>query len=83
MNRLGLKQNLDLLGVNGYSLNDDLKPNSVILFQSYKEWRVFYLDEKGERNNEKIFGCEEDACSYIYQLFNETKKIQGQFGIHI
>lgn len=83
MNQLELREKLNLLGVKEYqySLNGDLAPDRIILFHNHNEWQVFYLDERGTRNNVKIFESEEAACLYIYQLFYESSKISRQFRI--
>jgi len=76
MNRIELKDKLDLLGgdESQYSLSGDLEPDRIILFHSYNEWQVFYLDERGGRNGMKLFKSENDACIYLYQLFLNRKK---------
>lgn len=66
-----LKHELDLLGVNPsrYSLTGELKADSIIVVDNYGKWEVFYLDERGGRNNYVYFKSEEDACLYVYELF--------------
>jgi hypothetical protein len=83
MNKEELKIKLDLLGVKPkqYSLNGELEADSIILFHYYNNWQVFYLDERGGRNNQKDFPSENEACWYIYKLFEDAKKIEEQFGI--
>lgn len=65
-----------------YSLNGDLIFDSINLFENYSTWEVFYLDEKGNRNDEKKFESESEACKYIYKLFNDAKKIKEKFKIN-
>lgn len=83
MNVLELKEELDSLGVkeNQYALKGDLNPDSIVLYHSYDEWQVFYLDERGGRNDERIFKSENEACLYIYQLFVESKRIEKDSGL--
>lgn len=83
MNRFELKEKLDLLGIgeHQYSLNGNLDSDSVILFNSYNEWQVFYLDERGVRNDIRVFESEDAACIYIYELFKDSKSIERQFGL--
>ncbi|MBF0575557.1 hypothetical protein IR022_06205, partial [Dysgonomonas sp. GY617] len=42
-----LKEKLNDLGIDEkeYSLEGDLQPNTIILYQNYTKWDVFYLDE--------------------------------------
>lgn len=77
MDRIELKKKLDLLKVNSstYSLEGELVSDSIILYNSYSTWTVFYLDERGGRNDEKEFVSEEKACEYIYRLLEESKDI--------
>lgn len=78
-----LKNKLSRLRIseNEYSLNGVLKPDSIILYNNYMSWEVFYLDERGTRNNEKIFNSESEACLYIYKLFVDSEKIKQKFKI--
>jgi len=82
MDKIELKKELDLLEVDSklYSLEGELIPDNIILFNSYQNWEVFYFDERGNRNDEKIFFSEIDACFYIYKLFKEAKEIKEKFG---
>lgn len=75
MNKDELKKELDKLGINSneYSLNGDIDSDKIVLYQNYDKWEVFYFDERGGRNDEKVFCHEEDACSYIYELFKSNK----------
>jgi hypothetical protein len=84
MNRIELKLNLDQLNVapERYSLYGELNPDAIILFQNYDQWQVFYFDERGGRNNERIFKSETEACSYIYNLFLESKEIKSKYGLN-
>ena len=81
MNKNELKTKLNLLVVDpqAYSLEGELIPDSIVLFNSYHDWVVFYLDERGGRNDEKVFASENEACTYIYNLFKESKKIEKKY----
>ena len=81
MNKKELQTKLDLLGVASktYSLEGELVPNSIILYNSYHKWEVFYLDERGGRNDEKVFDSENEACEHIYKLFKESKEIEDKY----
>ena len=85
MNVEELKANLDLMDVNPkfYSLNGELNPDTVVLFQNYSKWEVFYVDEYGAKHNEKVFFSENDSCMYIYNLFKESKEIENKFGLNM
>jgi hypothetical protein len=71
-----LEEKLQVLGVRNsyYSLYGDLKPDSIILYQNYRKWEVFYLDERGGRHPMGIFDNENDACVFIYNELDDTVK---------
>lgn len=83
MNVKDLKNKLLILNIpdDEYSLNGSLKPDSIILYKNYNKWEVFYLDERGERSNEKDFDSESNACLYVYKLFIDSRKIKQEFKI--
>lgn len=54
-----------------YSLHGDVLPDRIVLLKKYSEWEVFYFDERGNRDQEKVFSSEEEACDYIYKYFDE------------
>lgn len=83
MNRNELEHRLKDLDINPnqYSLFGELIPDSIILYENYGNWEVFYLDERGARNDEKIFKHEKEACLYIYKLFKEAKEIQIKYNL--
>lgn len=70
-----LRNKLGLLGIdeNTYSLDGELNPDSIVLFNSYQEWKVFYLDERGGKHGKRTFSSEQEACDYIYKLFKDSK----------
>lgn len=84
MNKIELKKLLDFLGINPkeYSLEGELNTDTIVLYQNYRKWEVFYLDERGGRNNEKNFNSENDACLYIYNEFKELKEIRERFNLN-
>lgn len=81
MNKKDLNKELDLLKVNQdfYSLNGDLTPDTIVLYENYDFWEVFYFDERGNINNKKVFKSEKEACLYIYNLFVKSKEIENRF----
>ena len=49
-----------------YSINGDLASDIFVLRQVYDYWEFFYVDERGNQNNDyRRFKCEEDACDYL------------------
>jgi len=81
MNKSELKAQLDKLGVNTdfYSLEGELLPDRIVLCQNYHRWEVFYFDERGNRDSEKVFSSEEEACEYIYDYFKKQKEIEKKY----
>ena len=79
MNKDILKKELDKLGVNPneYSLNGNIESDKIVLYQNYSKWEVFYFDERGGRNCEKVFCNEEDACLYISSSFSIKEMIMS------
>ncbi len=82
MDRFKLEHRLQQLGVNPafYSLDGTLCPDSVVLYNSYDTWNVFYLSERGNREKSRTFRSEEDACDYIYNLFKESINLETSKG---
>ena len=69
MNRLDLKKELDELNISPrvYSLFGEVSPDTIIIDKiSNNRWEVYYFDEKGNRDTEKEFQSEHDACVYLY-----------------
>lgn len=50
-----------------YSLNGELKSDSLILDRFQNKWKVYYFSERGSIHDERIFETEDDACYYIYK----------------
>lgn len=72
MNIIELKAKLDELGVgsNEYSLDGSVSNwDTIVLYKNYSKWEVFYIDERGNRDDKHIFYSENDACTYIYEEF--------------
>jgi len=76
-----LIEKLTELGVkeNEYSLDGSLIYDNIIVYNNYKYWEVFYLDERGGRNVEKRFSKEEDAYDYVYQLFLDLYNLREKY----
>lgn len=81
MNKQELVRELEKLNVDKrlYSLDGELKPDAIILYNFYSQWEVFYLDERGGRNDKKVFGSEEEACDYVYKIFKESKEVEDKY----
>lgn len=81
MNREELKHKLDELSVypGFYSLEGELLPDRIVLYHNYAKWEVFYFDERGNRDKEKVFPSESDACNYIYEYFKKQKEIEKKY----
>lgn len=72
MNIIELKAKLNELGVepNEYSLEGSVANwNTIVLYKNYNIWEVFYIDERGNRDDKNTFQSENEACEYIYEEF--------------
>lgn len=69
MNLIELKDKLYKYNVpdQWYSLDDGLKPDACILFKNYSVWEYFYMSEKGERSDHKVFENAEDAYDFLWE----------------
>ena len=81
MDKNELKYKLNKLNVveSFYSLDGQLLPDRIVLFQNYNIWDVFYFDERGNRDNERTFSTENEACNYIYEHFKNQKAIENKY----
>jgi len=81
MNIAELEYKLNKLNVytGFYSLTGELLPDRIVLYHNYDKWEVFYFDERGNRDNEKVFFSESEACNYIYDHFKRQKEIKGKY----
>ncbi|MBX3289415.1 MAG: hypothetical protein KF855_08725 [Acidobacteria bacterium] len=79
MNRQELRKKLDELGVDRahYSLDGDRSVVGIVLYDSYGTWTIFDVDERGNSNGETTFTSEEEACHYIYKIFEEEVRTFG------
>lgn len=76
MNVEYLVKKLDEIGVpkRYYSINGDLLADTYILNQIYGKWEYFYFDEKGNKNDYKTFGNENDACLHLFGILENEMK---------
>ena len=44
------------------------------LYKNYSIWEVFYIDERGNRDDKHTFHSENEACEYIYEEFKRIFK---------
>ena len=57
-----------------YSINGDLSSDIYVLRQVYDYWEFFYVDERGNQNNDyRRFENEEDACAYLLKQLLHQK----------
>ena len=52
-----------------------LGADTYILDQIYGQWEFFYFDEKGNKNNYKVFNNENDACMYMLNVLENEISI--------
>ena len=50
-----------------YSLSGGLPNEKYVLEQGIENWSVYY-SERGQKNGERTFSTENDACQYMLQL---------------
>lgn len=84
MTREDLKKKLDELQISEgeYSLFNELFSDRVILYQNYGDWEVFYLDERGRKNDHVIFKDESAAYGHILNLFVDSQKVKRDFNLN-
>lgn len=76
MNIVNLLKELDELGVpkRYYSIDGKLLSDSYVLNEVYGKWEYFYFDERGNKNNCKIFDDENEACLFFLNVLkNEIR----------
>ena len=60
-----------------YSIDEGLKPDACILYKNYSIWEFFYLDEKGDRHDHKLFKSEEEAFDHLWKKMDYQLRIFG------
>ena len=48
-----------------YSINGSLQSGKYFLMRNYHRWEYFYFDERGNREEYKVFMDEGEACEYF------------------
>lgn len=78
MNKNELEYKLNLLEVrpSSYSLEGEILSDRIVLYNSYHNWEVFYIDERGGRHDVKVFSSEDEACQYIYKIFRDIIEVE-------
>lgn len=57
-----------------YSIEEGLKPNAYILYRNYDKWEYFFLSERGDKLDQRIFDKSEIAFDFFWEkLQNELK----------
>jgi hypothetical protein len=58
-----------------YSLDEGLKPNALHLYKNYSQWEYFFLDDRGERTDLRIFYSDEDAYNFLWKMLEAELKV--------
>lgn len=83
INDLKIKLETLKIPTSHYSLDGELLADRIILYSNYAKYEVFYLDERGGKNEFKIFERENAACNYVLKLFEDQVLDKEKFGINI
>ena len=72
MNKENLQLMFNELKVNplSYTLSGGLPNEKYVIDQGIGKWSVYY-SEKGQKNNEKVFETEHEACQYMLKCVSE------------
>lgn len=54
-----------------YSLDDGLKPDAFILLKNYSKWEYFYLSEKGDRSELRLFHSDSEAYDHLLEILKD------------
>ena len=61
-----------------YSINGNLASDIYVLRQVHDYWEFFYVDERGDQNNDyRRFENEEDACNYLLEHLVHQKNMSN------
>lgn len=58
-----------------YSINEGLKPDACILYKNYSIWDFFYLDEMGERHENRVFSTDEEAYEFLWSKMEKQLNV--------
>jgi hypothetical protein len=57
-----------------YSIDDGLKPDAHHLYKNYSVWEYFYLDERGGRNDHRVFHVSSEAFDFLWERIDIEMK---------
>ncbi|MDB5283846.1 MAG: hypothetical protein JWO06_2921 [Bacteroidota bacterium] len=52
---------------NRYSLDGELKPMAYVLYENYAVFEIFYMNERGGRDDFHAFNNYEEALDFLWQ----------------
>jgi len=78
LTRNELRHELHAKGVSpeAYCLDGGVSTECYVLDESYGQWSVYY-SERGHRNDETVFQCEEEACRHLLSLLLADPTTRG------
>ena len=81
MNIAELKRALEQQGLSParYSLDGSARTDQYVLRQVYGRWEVFYLDERGNENDNRWFDSESDACAHLLRLLEKERTYRSLY----
>jgi hypothetical protein len=61
-----------------YAINDGVKPNAFIVFENYKKWECFCIDERGTRNDFTFFFTPDEAYDWLWEKIKFQLELLGR-----
>lgn len=58
-----------------YSLDEGLKPGALHLYKNYSKWEYFYLDDRGERTDFRVFYTDEEAYDFLWKMIEQQLEV--------
>jgi hypothetical protein len=76
VNVIQLKDHLAALGVSddAWAIDDASVSERYVLVNDDRGWTIFYA-EKGNRNNERLFATEEEACQHFISMLTSDPTV--------
>jgi hypothetical protein len=83
MTKIELIKKLEELKVHPlyYSLDGELKPDSINVVPRNSEWEVFYLSERGSIHDSRLFSTQEQAFDFVAKRFEEQDRVLRNAGL--